>query len=1343
MTAQNSLFKNIVQRSARSYTNLVPGRCPVCTFFVGLVAVLVVIALGMVTVPPEVETDFSAFLQTDVNSSVLKNVFDEANDHRSDNTKARRLATSLYKTFNLNVFYELNEDTSASSIFETEIFRKILLFEAHLTSGSLWQAICSKSESGDIEMCSKGISMANYALASPTMESGEVVPSALKMDGRGDVQVPFETTIQILESQGIDDVVLSSSFSVQDKANAQYIRTLFRFKLYCCTSDDSSSVQSAILGVMQDDWETFVVDELIPTIASANSGDVPGYSAEDEGEAWPLRMWYSGSSIKSIEIMNTLMGDMYLAGGSMIFVLAYLTIHTRSMLLSFFSLFLVSITVPLSYVITAVLTGTTTMHVASFLSLFLIVGLGSDVVFVFTDYWRHSAARLAGWSGSVLSPKASRARLAWTLYHAGKASLATSATTALSFFANLASVLKPLREFGFFMGLCVMLAWVIIAVLYLPLLYVDERYFACCRISFDCKKLMTRGSASKANLVPVAHVGSPRNKPNPDGWIKKFVRGLSFIQYFCIAAMFLATAACLILSVLLVEVGTGLPSIFPEDHNQNKGQDVSDLFTESTAAYYELNYAPSSTIQVCNTSDFSITSCSLFWCEADTREGVEPEDRFQSDVPVGEVDTCRCFRRAVSSTGCDSATYSQVWQRWTVPSEYTSYITDLVSSGANLSNIDILTTNSRSSSILQEWESGVAGVMSVIDVYLTADPIKSGGYCNWYDMCSCGQLVCSLQVSEEATQVASTSTWSQLTDFDTPETSRLLQSTTWTVASGDRAYVWVVFGIEVLAEPTLLGTVNYANGWAFLSSFDMSHHWTQRNLLAFCTDLPSYMRVTSQACWIQDFKTYVTDLGYRFPVPYPETFTTLAADFISNGHVDNGGSPSDYLWVRSGEVRASKLGFTIDVATYGSTATVLKHLEYWDSYTELWNLQAEALSRGAWHVSVAWVVAEAQSRLISSTAATLGIVLVLAFFGMLAFTRDASLSFFVVLATIGVISVLMFFIIVIMGWEVGAIEVLALIVFIGYAVTYSLHIAHCYGSHEISEITAIYRDAAIAALEKASKEKLKAKKAGAADGGAETAAAACAGPAVEDDAKVLQEEQHLEAIGGSGSFGYTQDAYDEDDFENSCLNTQSEEPEIAQRSVPLLTAEQRKKVRFLRVAHALESIGGAAVGSSITTIGCAVFLLFCTMTIFTKLGAVVLVVTVMSITFALGPLSALLLVFGPLRPGSCVVAGRAKNAGKEVWRQVLSTDRSSMVHANSYSNYSNGYHSESSGDTGSIYTASSGASSYTPTSEENSRRSRDLPGGQSRLEAFPAAAAGTGAGAGANAYTEAPYPNRE
>lgn len=98
-------------------------------------------------------------------------------------------------------------------------------------------------------------------------------------------------------------------------------------------------------------------------------------------------------------------------------------------------------------------------------------------------------------------------------------------------------------------------------------------------------------------------------------------------------------------------------------------------------------------------------------------------------------------------------------------------------------------------------------------------------------------------------------------------------------------------------------------------------------------------------------------------------------------------------------------------------------------------------------MSKLWVKADSQAELIWGTVLTLGILILLAFTGMLLFTRSLALSFGVVLATLLVVAGLAFFTTVIAGWPLGLLEVIAVVYFIGYAVTYSLHIAHKYAGH--------------------------------------------------------------------------------------------------------------------------------------------------------------------------------------------------------------------------------------------------------------------------------------------------------
>ncbi|CAK0868048.1 unnamed protein product [Prorocentrum cordatum] len=122
-------------------------------------------------------------------------------------------------------------------------------------------------------------------------------------------------------------------------------------------------------------------------------------------------------------------------------------------------------------------TGTISSNGLNMLDLILrqMVGLGSDVVFVYSDFWKHSV-KVCSDEDSVLPSDATTAkRMGWTYYYAGKASFATSATTAISFFANIASVLKPLREFGVFMGFNVIFVWILLTLIFVPMCQINER----------------------------------------------------------------------------------------------------------------------------------------------------------------------------------------------------------------------------------------------------------------------------------------------------------------------------------------------------------------------------------------------------------------------------------------------------------------------------------------------------------------------------------------------------------------------------------------------------------------------------------------------------------------------------------------------------------------------------------------------------------------------------------------------------------------------------------------------------------------------------------------------------
>jgi len=69
--------------------------------------------------------------------------------------------------------------------------------------------------------------------------------------------------------------------------------------------------------------------------------------------------------------------------------------------------------------------------------------------------------------------------------------------------------------------------------------------------------------------------------------------------------------------------------------------------------------------------------------------------------------------------------------------------------------------------------------------------------------------------------------------------------------------------------------------------------------------------------------------------------------------------------------------------------------------------------------------------------------------------------------------------------------------------------------------------------------------------------------------------------------------------------------------------------RLARTRVSMMRVGGAVLSSTVSTIGGSVFLLFCTLTIFLKLGAVIMCVTTLSVIYTIVSLPAVLIRFGP------------------------------------------------------------------------------------------------------------------
>eukprot|EP00435_Cladocopium_sp_Y103_P060718 s43_g22.t1 len=200
---------------------------------------------------------------------------------------------------------------------------------------------------------------------------------------------------------------------------------------------------------------------------------------------------------------------------------------------------------------------------------------------------------------------------------------------------------------------------------------------------------------------------------------------------------------------------------------------------------------------------------------------------------------------------------------------------------------------------------------------------------------------------------------------------------------------------------------------------------------------PAELLIFRRRCFIQDLRSRLTLDSRRFPSRnfYTEvTYYSLTSLPMQ-----------EQLWIVSDSVAAVSLSFQVDFSYEAGAEKILSFKEKWDNFVDGLNAKASSTGNMAWHTAQAWVQAEAEVAIINSTILTIVVAALGGFGCMLIFTLDPLLALLVLLLVIGVVTSLAFFMVVIMAWTVGPIEVISLVAFVGYSVTYSLHVAHIYG----------------------------------------------------------------------------------------------------------------------------------------------------------------------------------------------------------------------------------------------------------------------------------------------------------
>eukprot|EP00929_Paragymnodinium_shiwhaense_P066544 TRINITY_DN33387_c0_g1_i1.p1 TRINITY_DN33387_c0_g1~~TRINITY_DN33387_c0_g1_i1.p1 ORF type:complete len:1235 (-),score=180.33 TRINITY_DN33387_c0_g1_i1:186-3890(-) len=1106
--------------------------CPCAISCLWFVVTCGLVVLCAFSTSISIETNFDSFIKTDVRSAVEMDVYTEARLRTTADSERRLEGHHVWK--HLVLYYE-RVGSSGGGLLGRNLLKKLGRFEKTLREGPEWKALCNKVDPLYTVWCMYGASWINYQLATRQLRAGaiqtDIVPTKLILDGQGVGPLPLVVATHMASLHSMIDFIVpkemvpSDSANASDSANPDSLRTVFRFVFPVCESSSSSSDSSnpdaetderncRTADDINKDWKLFVQSVFLPALPEVLDESVCEDS-DDDGFANVVqpcvRILTEGSDVFDIVVLESLKSDLALIGLSMLFVLVYLMIHTRSLFLSFAGLGVSFTAVPVAYA-TCALAGLTKFTFASFIAFFLIIGFGCDTILVYTDYWRDSA--------DVYEQPLNR--LAWTYRHGGGASLATAAATALSFFANLFSAVSALRRFGFFMGLCVSSSWVLLSLIFVPLLVFDERW---------SRFLRSTGYRNPCGVPCLP--GRCSEHGDRSGDVKKessrqrcFERLSAFIYRHRCMCFLLPIVGVLGgffgLALPMLEISVDSPPLFPPDHAMSRVDRVSRTYKSVRDIFNDGYVAPRLEVKVCDVAAKDTESCDMLWCDALKYDTAAPQ--------------CACFRKTTPPcTGAAGSEYPNVHltvagvkvseldaKRESMLRQHVMHHRPdavpymAVSQGVRLAFEDW------PAMVQEDWSLGVSMNVDVIQAKMAlgngAEVAKDT--CGWQDICFCNDYVCA-NLGEAGWEITTAVSW-------TPSQRRL---TTWLTQG--QAIVRVVFGIVMELEGSLLGSFDVKEAWGFQAGFDPTSPWAQRQLYEFCHDMPQELQVVGTFCWLDTFKKCLEEDGRFFP-SLPRTF-----------HEDVercGGRESGYVWIRDGKVKGIRYSMQLKDTFEKSSpqdAQVLK--AKWDEHMSSWNSKAEPSIRGARHASVFWIYATKNQELVRSVLNTFYVFLGVAFGIMLLFTGSVALSLLVAAASVLVLCGLGFFIVVVMGWSLGLLEGICLIYFMGYAVTYSLHVGHHYGAAHTLQLPA-------------------------------------------GDWKLSR----------SGV------------------------------------------IRLSRVNFALTSIGGATLGSGVTTAGASFFLLFSRLTVFERLGGMCMVVTLVSVIFALIPLPAFLSIIGPRQPGAAL-----------------------------------------------------------------------------------------------------------
>ncbi|XP_061195977.1 protein dispatched homolog 1-like [Saccostrea echinata] len=239
-----------------------------------------------------------------------------------------------------------------------------------------------------------------------------------------------------------------------------------------------------------------------------------------------IHLYYTSKMIFDNDVTKQAFDDMLFAIGSFLFIFLVMWIQTKSFFITFFGIFSILTSFLLANLVYRYVFNYEYFGFFHIISMFIILGIGADDVFVFYDSWRLT--------GDEEYPTLAH-RLTDCYFRAAKTTFITSLTTMAAFLVSGTSPLLPVASFGLFTGVLVGVNY-ICDLIYFPtaiILYSEKirprtnKFYSwlserCCFKALKCKvckhetDLNENQSTTGSSTTSISYLCSPRRTAKED-----------------------------------------------------------------------------------------------------------------------------------------------------------------------------------------------------------------------------------------------------------------------------------------------------------------------------------------------------------------------------------------------------------------------------------------------------------------------------------------------------------------------------------------------------------------------------------------------------------------------------------------------------------------------------------------------------------------------------------------------------------------------------------------------------------------------------------------------------------